>query len=70
MSKEYNFGETGFPYKPGRFIIGNLREGYPDSDDSVQIILAEEPAGAYTRPGFNVEVHYLQIRKHAQMGKI
>ena len=33
------------------------------------VMLAEEPAAVYSRPDFNVELHYLELKKHHTFGK-
>ena len=68
VSKEYNVAAIGAPYKPGRFIIskgGNITFDH--------LSLAEQPAISHTdeqEPGFNVELHYLGIRKKRPSGNI
>lgn len=59
VSKEYNVNleET---YKVGRFVFGENRF----------VVLAEETARAYSTSNFNLELHYLQMRKHRRPGKI
>lgn len=63
VSKEYNVGPFSVPIKPGRFVYFMPRHY------GVKFALAEEPAVAYTDLRFNVELHYLQIRKYVQPGK-
>jgi len=66
VTKEYNVGPLGLPYKPGRFIFANLR-GQTNIFDAV--ILAEAPAQAYIpRSNFNVELYYLELREYIQLG--
>jgi len=68
VSKEYNVGSIGGPYKPGRFIIGRGGQHAPD-----YLVFAEEPAIAYTEeqePGFNVELQYLRMRKNRSPGNV
>ena len=67
ISKEYNVGPSDKLYMPGRFIFGDTIVGYPPSAD--HRLLAEQPAIAYTGSNFNVELHYLSLRKHIQPGK-
>lgn len=65
VSKEYNVALPGAPYKPGRFLFGIIKP-----ELKTYVMLAEEPAAAFTKPGFNVEMYYLQIRRHAEPGTI
>jgi len=69
VSKEYNVNPVGQPHMPGRFIIFSKPVSrYLHS--SYSMIFAEEPARVYTEPHFNVELYYLQIRRHTKPGKI
>lgn len=68
VSKEYNLSSGGESYKPGRFIVGDCTLRFPFP--TISLILAEEPAKAYTEPDFNVELHYLRMRKYIQPGKL
>lgn len=56
------------PYKPGRFIFGRDFQNRKMEYD--RALLAEEPAIAYEEKGFDVELYYLKIRKHVQLGKV
>lgn len=69
VSKEYNVFPKDLPsssittlYKPGRFIF-KLHEGLV-----TDVALAEEPSRAYTSTNYNVEMHYLQIRRNYRPG--
>lgn len=67
VSKEYNVGLLGQSFKSGRFVFSNFIPGRRDSYDIV--ILAEEPAIVHTEPSFNIELHYLHIRKYIDPGE-
>lgn len=58
VSKEYNVSD-GEGYQAGRFVFGDRKPNVPE-----HVILAEESAEAYVRSDFNVELHYLQMRKY------
>ena len=66
ISKEYNVGPSNELYMPGRFMFGNTLRVHHSYDYS---ILAEGSARAYTDLTFNVELHYLNLRRHAESGK-
>jgi len=38
--------------------------------DNEGLMIVEKCAEAYIRPDFNVELHYLELRKHNQLGKV
>lgn len=65
VSKQYNVGSFENTYMPGRFIIEGFLPRRSD-DDFGSMILVEEPAIAYAKPDFNVELHYLQIREYVK----
>lgn len=65
ISKEYNVGPFDEPRMPGRFIFRNLAQRV---NIPYYMVLAEEPAIAYTEPGFSIESYYLQMRKYIQPG--
>lgn len=67
VSKEYNVSGSE-SYMAGRFVFRN-RE-YPRHPEYHYMLLAEKPATVYTRSDYNVELHYLEIRKRRQPGKI
>ena len=68
VSKEYNVSPVEGQYKPGRFVFANF---IPEVQTSYNyMILAEEPARAYRSPRFNVELHYIQMRKYISPGKM
>ena len=66
ITKEYNVSPWHDLYKPGRFAFKDFTPGYVYPYNYV--VLAEEPAEAITQPGFNIELHYLQIRKYVTPG--
>ena len=66
ISKEYNVGPFSEPYMPGRFLIGHSEA---EKLDEIDLLLAEEPAKAYTKQGFDIELFYLQLRKYIGPGK-
>lgn len=68
VSKEYNVCPFVEPRMLGRFLLSNILPEQSNSLDSV--VLAEEPGEAYVEPNFNVELHYLRIRKYVRQGKI
>lgn len=67
VSKEYNISLSKQHFTPGRFIFGSLlpATSWPYTD----ILLAEQPVKPRTEPDFNVEMHYLRIRKFVPMCK-
>ena len=71
VSKEYNVNLLAFqPSKPGRFIFGRDFGNRKVVCD--RVLLAEEPAVAFVGEagfGFDIELHYLKIRKRTQLGK-
>lgn len=70
VSKEYNVGISEIHQKSGRFIFGNFEPATGQmSQNREYVILAEEPAKVYKEPGFNVELHYLRIRKFIELGR-
>lgn len=71
VSKEYNLmdGDENESYRAGRFVIG-FRGTDPLSVFHTYVLLAENPAEAFVKPTFNVELHYLQIRKYRRPGKL
>ena len=48
-----------------RYIV--LEKSFPH--ETQRVMLAEKPATVYARPDFNVELHYLEVRKHYKSGK-
>lgn len=64
VSKEYNVGlnQSSTAYIPGRFIFSYLTRKLE--------AFAEEPARARISPEFNVELHYLEIRKNYKPGRM
>lgn len=68
VSKEYDVSPFDGYVMPGRFVFADFTPGHPSIHN--YIILAEEPARAYVEPNFNVEIHYLRMRKHVQPGKV
>ena len=67
ISKEYDVSPFQDLYMPGRFVIGNFMPELPTVYRA--IMLAEEPARAYEKPDFYVELHYIQLRKYVHPGK-
>lgn len=57
VSKEYNVSDDG-PYTAGHFVFWGRG----------RVILSEEPAKSYARNDYNVELHYLHLRKYHQPG--
>ena len=68
ISKEYNVAAAHQPYMPGHFVFGVLSPEIINPYTFNSMILAEEPAKAYIDFGFNIELHYLQIRKLVEPG--
>jgi hypothetical protein len=70
VSKEYNVLNNS--YMPGRFVFRKNDDDHPSYARIIfsAIALAEEPATIYQRPNYNLELHYLRIRKHRRPGKI
>jgi hypothetical protein len=69
VSKEYNVGPLrAGEHMPGRFVFKNFTPGrlHPYN----YVVLAEQPATAYLETNFNVELHYLRMRKYVKPGKI
>ena len=73
VTKEYNVGLPGQPYKPGHFIL--VSENQPDGNHyrgevriSTDIAFVEEPATIYTHQIFSIELYYLQIRQYVDLG--
>jgi hypothetical protein len=67
VSKEYNLRPSGEPNKPGRFVFGNFVSG---SLPKHTLMLADVPADVYVEGNFDVESHYLGMRKYIEPGKI
>lgn len=68
VSKPYNVSPfADGSYMPSRFVIGNLIPTYLPAYNN--LILAEEPVVAYEKSDFNVELHYLRLRKYVKPGK-
>jgi len=70
ISKEYNVNSSDMAYKAGRFVFAPSVNIPPFRSFVHLMLLAEEPAQAYTSDRFHVESYYLQIRSYIQMGII
>ena len=67
VSKEYNVSPVLDYYKPGRFVVGRISMAHVPFPSN-NLILAEESATAFTDSSFDVELHYLRVRKHIRRG--
>lgn len=70
ISKEYNVSPLDELYMPARFLFINFWTDMLNISNDFYLLLAEEPAIGHGDPDFNVELHYLQLRKHVQPGEI
>ena len=70
VSKEYHVSVSK-PYLVGRFVFQKWSSHAADLTSMTFnfVILAEGPALVYGGPNFNVELHYLTMRKNRQQGK-
>ena len=65
VSKEYNvFTGQSSQHIAGRFVFK------PPTATIQLVILAEEPAKVHESPDFNLELHYLQIRRDREPGRV
>lgn len=68
ISKEYDVSSLDEHYMPARFVFKRFLPGHPNAH--YYTLLAEQPANVHAEPDFNVEIHYLQMRKYIEPGKM